>query len=186
MLREEVAKTAGDESKDEFRQVMEDVLGMFERMPHEARQALMTEEFQPVVEFANTETEVGKPIKASIATASPWGGTINRDVTISLAKVESSKAYLTLTSSIPRAELDKLMKSFVSQMTALPPDKRKEAEAALVGFQGFRHDTLSDYQVSVDDGLLDRFQSTETIEVSDKDKKVRKITTRSMQLVEVR
>jgi len=180
VLREEIGK--GAEGKDDLglREVLENVLAMFQRMPADARQALLTESIQPVVEFADTHTEIGNPLISAVATPSPYGATINRDVTISLQKVTNGRAFLTIISSIPRAELDKLMQAFLKQLTALPVDKRKEAERVTASFEGFRHDTRSDYEVSVDDGLLERFLSTETIEVSGEGKQSRKVTTRSL------
>ena len=180
VLKEEIAKQATTKKDPMIGQLMQNVLGMFEKMPPESRQAIMTEEVQPAVEFADTHTEVGKPLATSVETSSPYGGAISRDVTISLAKVADAKAYLTISSTIPKAELVKLTQSFLKQLTTLPADKRKEAEQGMASLEGFRHDTLSDYQVSVEDGLLEQFHSTETVEVADKDKQRRKVTTRSM------
>jgi hypothetical protein len=185
VLKEEIAKQSSNKqsSKEKdagLQQVMQNVFDMFQRMPAEARQALLTEEVQPIVEFSDTHTEVGKPLATAIETPSPYGGTINREVVISLNKVRAAKAYLTISSTIPRAELDKLMQTFLKQLTALPANKRKEAETVMASLEGFRHDTISDYEVSTEDGLLERFHSTQTIEVSDKGQEGRKITTRSM------
>ena len=184
VLKEELARVAGNDTEAEIRAAMENVLAMFERMPAEVRQAVMTEEVQPLVEFANTETEIGKPITATIESSSPFGGKINRDVTINLAKVEDAMAFLTIRSAVPREQLDKLMKSFVSQLTTLKPEQRKAAEDGLAALKGFRHETLSDYEVSTVDGMLERFQSTETVEANDKNKAKKKITTRSMQRID--
>lgn len=180
VMKEEIAKEAATKKDPLFGQVTANMLGMLEKMPADARKALMTEEVQPVVEFADTHTEVGSPIASSIDTPSPFGGVLKRDVTISLAKVADSKAYLTIRSSIPRAELDKLMQAFIKQLTVLPDTKRSEAEKGLTSLKDFRHDTLSDYQVSVEDGLLERFHSTETVIVSDGDKQKVRVTTRTM------
>jgi len=180
VLQEEIGKDAEIKKDPAFRELMENVLGMFRNMPAEAKQALLVESIQPAVEFANTHTEVGKPLTSSVPTPSLYGEVINREVAIRLRKVAAGTAFLTISSTIPRAELDKLMRAFLKQLTALPADKRQEAQKAMASFEGFRHDTNSDYEVSVDDGLLERFQSTETIEVSDKDKQSRKVTTRSL------
>lgn len=180
VFRDEIARLTKAEKDPAFREVMENVRGMFERMPAETRLTLLTESIHPALEFANTHTEVGKPIKSTVESPSAYGGTINREVTISLNRVADATAYLTIGSTVPRAELDKLMQLFLKQLTALPADKRSEAEQAMASFDKFRHDTLSDYQVSVEDGLLERFNSRETVEVAVGKETSTKITTRSL------
>jgi hypothetical protein len=180
VLKEELAKAVAAKKDAAFPGVLESVLSMFQKMPAEARQGLLTESVQPVVEFANTSTEVGKPLTASIETASPFGGKLNRDIAINLKRVDDDHAFLTLTSQVPRAELEKLMQSFLTQLTSLPADKRKEGEKAMAAFKDFKHDTQSDYEVSMVDGLLVDFSSTEVVQVNDEQSEKRKVTIRRL------
>jgi hypothetical protein len=180
VLKEESAKVAATKKDAAMPAVLENVLGMFERMPAEARQALLTESVQPVVEFANTKTEVGKPLTGSVETASPFGGTLNREVAINLKRVADDHAFLTLSSTVPRAELEKLMQGFLKQLTSLPADKRMEGEKAMSAFKDFKHDTRSEYEVSMGDGLLVDFSSTEVVQVSDGGGEKRKVTIRRL------
>lgn len=163
-----------------LRAAMQDVVAMYRRMPAEVRQSMLIKEILPVVEFGNTQTEVGKPLVASLEGQSPFGGSISREMTITLNKVGESSAYLTTTSTVPRAELEKMMQAMLTQLTSLPADKRAEAEKEVAALREFRHDTTADYEVSLADGLLVKYRSTETIEVGDRDRMERRVTTRTI------
>ena len=184
VLKEELAKGDSKAPNENAKKMIRQVLSVFENMPKESRLALLTEDVQPLVEFANTEFDTNEPISASVETASPFGGILNREVTISVRKVEGPIASLSIRTSIPRAELLKLVESMLSKFEAFPPERRAEAEAGIAGLEGFRSDTAADYDVSVEDGMLERFRSTETIEVSDKAEKRLKVTTQSMDRID--
>lgn len=183
VLREELVRMSSEAGSDAARQAVTAVMEMFEKMPADARLALLTEGVQPVVEFGNTETEVGKPLRTTVEGTSPLGGTIKRDVAISLVKIIDQTAYLSVRSTIPRAELDKVTAAVVERFAQLPIDKRSELKAGLSALANFRHDTTSDYQLSLEDGMLNKFLSTEIVEVDDKAAKRRRVTTRSIELV---
>lgn len=184
VLREELVRMSNKAGSDSTRQAVKTVMEMFEKMPADARLALLTEGVQPVVEFGNTETEVGKPMQTTVEGASPFGGTIKRDVVISLVRIADQTAYLSVRSTIPRGELEKLTATVVENFAQLPGDKRSEMKAGLAALADFRHDTTSDYQLSLEDGMLSKFRSTETVEVNDKAAKRRRVTTRSIELID--
>lgn len=183
VLREELSRTSNKVGSNQALEGVRAVMDMFEKMPADARLALLTEAVQPIVEFGATETEVGKPLLTTVEGASPFGGTIKRDVVISLVKIADQIAYLSVRSTIPRAELEKLTTTVVERFAQLPIDKRAEMKANLAALANFRHDTTSDYQLSLKDGMLSKFHSTETVEVNDKAAKRRRVTTRSIELV---
>jgi hypothetical protein len=185
-IKEEIAKDSAKKQDAAMHAVMENVLGIFQRMPPEARQALLTESIQPAIEFANTRTEVGKPVISSVETPSPFGGILKRDVTISLAKVADGRAFLALDSVVPRAELDRLVQAFLKQLTSMPAERRSEGENAIASLKRFQHETKSEYEVSLDDGLLLDFQSSEVVEVNDKNSETRKVTTRRLTRIDER
>lgn len=183
VLREELSRMTNKADSGRALEGVEAVMEMFEKMPADARLALLTEAVQPIVEFGATETEVGKPLLTTVEGASPFGGTIKRDVVISLVKIADRIAYLSVRSTIPRTELEKLTTTVVERFAQLPIDKRAEMKANLAALANFRHDTTSDYQLSLEDGMLSKFHSTETVEVNDKAAKRRRVTTRSIELV---
>lgn len=184
VLREELTRMSNKDDSINSRQAVKAVMEMFEKMPAEARLALLIEGVQPVVEFGNTETETGKPLLTTVEGASPFGGTIKRNMVISLAKIADQTAYLSVRSTIPRGELEKLTTTVVERFAQLPGDKRSEMKAGLAALADFRHDTTSDYQVSLEDGMLLKFHSIETVEVSEKAAKRRRVTTRSIALID--
>ncbi len=184
VLKEEIAKGDSKAPDGNAKRMIRQMLSVFENMPVENRLALLTEDVQPLVEFANTEFDTNEPVSASVESSSPFGGVLNREVTISVRKVEGPIASLTIRSSIPRAELIKLVESMLSKFEAFPPEKRAEAKAGIAGLEGFRSDAAADYDVSIEDGMLERFRSNETIEVSDKSGKRLKVTTQSMDRID--
>lgn len=184
VMREELGKNDGKPLDEKGKQLLEDVIRTFEGIPAENRLALLTEEVQPMLEFGNVEIDSGEPIAATVETPSPFGGVLNRDLTISLKGVERGIASLSLRSSISREELAKLMQGMLAKFETLPEEKRAEAMEAVAAFKNFRHETAADYDVSVEDGVLTRFRSVETVEVSDKSGSTRKVTTQTLDLIE--
>lgn len=183
VLRSELTRPGTKPDFPAFDEALESVLGMYEKMPAEARLALLTESIQPALEFGDTRTESGKPIVTVIEVVSPFGGTLKRNVAISLAKVVDQHAYLTVQSTVPRSELDALAKNMMAMLVKLPAEQQAEMKRGMASLESFRHETDARYQVSIEDGMLSKFLSTETIEVSDKGKKTLRITTRSLDRV---
>jgi len=184
VMREELAKRDGRPLDANGKRLLEETIQVFERMPAQSRLALMTEEIQPLVEFGNVELDMAKPISTTIESGSPFGGTVNRDVTISLKAVEDGIASLSIRSSISKEELTKLVQAMLAKLESLPAEKRAEAKEAFASFKQFKHETAADYEVSVEDGILTHFHSVEAIEVEDKGRNARKITTQSLKLIE--
>lgn len=182
-MRDEFDRIGGKSELPSYRETLKAVMGLYEKMPGQARLALLTESIQPALEFGGTETQIGKPIVTTIEGASPFGGKLKRNVAISLTKVVDRKAFLSIQSTLPRSELDALSAGMMASLVKLPAEKQAEMKRGMASLESFRHETGSDYQVSVDDGMLDKFLSTETIEVSDKGKKQVRITTRSLDRV---
>lgn len=183
VLRDEFRRLGAKSDLPSHGEALKAVLGMYEKMPAETRLALLTESVQPALEFGETHTEVGKPIVTTVEGASPFGGTLTRDVTINLTKVADQRAHFRIRSTIPRAELDALVAGMMATVIKLPADKQAEMKRGMASLEGFRHETGSNYIVSTDNGMLTRFLSTETVEVTDKGKKELRITTRSLELV---
>ena len=146
---------------------IEAVISPFENMPPEARLAKLTESVQPLIEFAATETTVGEPITVKAAAASPFGA-VERDVTISLNRVAGGIAYITVRASLPQAEFQKLMRSVLDGLAkdAMSAADLAKAKAEIGNLKAYRHESQADYEVSISDGILQRFSSTETIEIA--------------------
>lgn len=144
--------------------VIESVVRLFENMPAEVRLAQLTESVQPLVEFAYTETTLGKPIKASLDTQSPFGGTIKQDVVVSLTKVADGTAHLTIRSNVPRSELEKLSQAFIARLGSgiIKEGDAAKAKAAIAAMKDFKSETVADYKISIADGMLETFKSTQT------------------------
>jgi hypothetical protein len=185
VLREELARRSGKPAPQEA-QAIASVIGMFETMPSDVRLAKLTESVQPLVEFASTETIVGKPIHAQLDTASPFGGTLKQDAVISLTKVERGLAHLTIRMSVSREELLKVMSAFVSKLQngELGNEQAAKMEAALASLKEFRSETIAEYRVSLDNGMLDTFNSTQTISVYDGEKRQQRVKTISLTRLE--
>lgn len=180
-MREESNRRAKSDTPA-FQEVIKAVMNLYEKMPAATRLALLTESVQPILEFGATETQVGKPIATTIEGASPFGGTLKHDIAINLKKVVGQIAYLTMHSTVPRSELEALTAKFADSLRILPSAKQIEMKTGLASLRNFRHETSADYEVSLDDGILESFSSTETIVVSAKDKIDQRVTTRSLEL----
>lgn len=184
VMREELGRKDGKPLDDKGKQMLDEVIRLFEGMPAQNRLSLMTEEIQPLVEFGNVELDSVEPISASVEVQSPFGGTLTRDTTISLKRVEKGIASLSIRSFVPKEELTKLVQTMFAKLESLPPETRAEAKQSIAAFKQFEHVTAADYDVSMEDGVLTRYHSVETIVVEDKDGINRKITTQTLTLVE--
>lgn len=153
-------------------------------MPEDVRLGMLTESVQPLLEFGETEWVPEEAIGVDLETASPWGGTFRSKAVVTLGKVVDDVASLSITTTVPREELNSLIKAFSKKLIDLPAEKRSEMNAAIAGLKDFRHETRASYAVSTADGMLHRYQSTETIDVSEAEKSSRKLTTRSLVLEE--
>lgn len=166
----------------EARTAFASFLGGFRSMPETTRLALMTEGLAPIVEFADTETTVGKPVHATVETDSPLGTKFQRDVYVNLDRIDGDDAVIRMHATIPPDEAKALSLAYVEKMVAtLKPGTviPKDAFAKLT----IVHETQAEYQVSLIDGLLDSYSSTETIGVTtgeDTDARQGRITSRKI------
>lgn len=180
-LREALTTTRHKPTPEEAKAIA-GVTELFEKMPPEVRLAKLTETLQPLVEFAYTSLRAAEPIRAQVETSSPYGGTLKHDVVISLAKVDKGIAYLTIRQSLPRTELDKLITAFLARLsgTSLSKEDSVKVEAAMAALKDFRSETVADYRVSLEDGMLESLDSRQTITVVEGDKKQERIKTLSL------
>lgn len=151
------------------------MLKLFRDMPASTRLGLLTEDVQPLVEFAATETTMGKPINASVASASPFGGTISRDMSVDLAAVDADTATLTVYSSVPRAEVEAVLRKLVADF-ASPANAAATKTMGAAKLDAFAHETRARYRVALDTGLLQDFESLETVTAESGADKTRKVT----------
>lgn len=170
----------------EFKKIIEAVVSMFESMPPEVRLAQLTQDVQPLVEFANTQTTVGKPIHQQIETTSPFGGTLKQNVVISLTGVTDGVAKITIRSSVPKEELQKVTKAFLAKFagSALKPGDVEKANAAIEAFKNFKSEAIADYALRIDDGQLESFHSIQNITIADEGKTSVRTKARSIKRVE--
>lgn len=150
--------------RPEQEKLVEALVGLYENMPPETRLAKLTESIQPLVDFAWTETSIGKPIVTAVETASPLGP-VKQEVAITLTKVSDGFAYLTIRSGIPSAELKKLTAAMFDKLNngALKPEDVAKAKAHLNAAKDFNAETVADYKISTDDGMLESFYSTRAV-----------------------
>lgn len=151
------------------------VLKLFRDMPASTRLGLLTEDVQPLVEFAATETTMGKPLNASVASASPFGGTISRDMSVDLAAVDADTATLTVYSSVPQGEVEAVMRRLVAEFGG-PAKASATKPTNAVKLDAFAHETRARYRVALDTGLLQDFESLETVTAQSGADKTRKVT----------
>ena len=174
-----------DGAKPDEVKAIEATISLFQDMPPEARLAKMTEAFQPIVQFANTELTVGEPLVSEVQTASPFGGTIKQDVVITLQKVLKDVAYLTIRSTVSREEFLKVLSAFADKAVKLNPKvDPKEFNNIMGAADQLKFETVSDYQVTAADGLLQSYQETRTVVIASGDKTGRQVRTTSLTRVE--
>ena len=181
VLREELAKPRATPASTGEQEAIRAVMDLFEKMPADARLALLTEAVQPLVEFVGTETTVGEPIRATVETPSAWGGQLKREININLVAIAAGKAHLSVHSTIPRSELERLAKDLVQKVVVKQsPSDRIKMNEGFAALESFQHETSSAYKVWLSDGMLADFLSTETISTAAKSEKKVRITTRSL------
>lgn len=162
--------------------MIEAVVGLYTDMPAEVRLAKLTESVQPLVEFAWTETTVGKPVLTDIEGMSPLGP-VRQEVAITLNRVSDGFAHFTIRSSIPKAEMKKLTAAMLDRLNngALKPEEVAKAKAELAAVKDFNAETVAQYKVGLEDGMLETFHATQTVTATENDKPKRRTKTRSLQ-----
>jgi hypothetical protein len=181
--------TRADKAGD--RAAVEGYVGMMRGLPTEARLAMLVEVASPIVEFANTENTIGKPLVSETEQESLIG-TIKKQVTIALDKVEGGSAFISVKSSLPRAEIDRVLAGLVEQGFVVKPagggkplPSDEEAGAGLVSaFEHFAHDGDAIFEVATDTGLLRRFRSVDTLEMREAGETSRSVTSVSLERID--
>lgn len=165
--------------------MVEAVIGLYRDMTPETRLAKLTEPIQPLVEFGWTEPSLAEPIQTELETSSPLG-TIKQKVSITLTKIEDGLAHLTIRSSVPTDELKKLTTAMFERLNngALTPDQVSTMKAQMAAARDFSVESVASYKVSTEDGMLESFQATQTITMTEKDQPERRVKTLSMKRVE--
>ena len=161
---------------------LEAVISLFENMPAEARLAHLTEPVTPLLSMGLTATTIGKPLLADVETETPFGGTVKRKVTISLTKVESGFAYLTARTTTPGEEIERLTMKFLDRMgtSFSAPEKAKERDTVVAALRAMKLETVSNYKIDLEDGMVETFQSTETIDAMVDGKQAGRVKTHAL------
>lgn len=176
----------GQPLKPKEREIMTRVLSIFRDMSPEARLSILTESIQPALEFAQTEL-TDEPLTTTIESQSPFGGTIEHEIRIGLDELDQDSALLRVHSSISPEGLRDLTKTMVSRIATLadaPLDATEHQEVKdVTATMKFQHETTAHYRVSIVSGLTEDYESTETIDVSAGGNTSRKVTVRSLKLL---
>lgn len=103
-----------------------------------------------------------------------------------LTDVSDGLAHLAVRTSIPRSELEKATGALFEKFRsgALKPEEVAKAKAALPALKDFKSETVADYYISIEDGMLKSFQSTQTISVNEGEKTEVQVKTLSMRRVD--
>lgn len=165
--------------------MIEAIIGLYKSMPAETRLAKLTEPIQPLVEFAWTEPTIGEPILTTTETNSPLG-LVKQNVAITLTKVSDGFAHVTIRSSISAAELKKLTSAMFDRLNngALSAEEISKVKSQLAALENFGAETVSDYKISTEDGMLESFLSTQTISVTVDEKRDQRVKTLSVTRVD--
>lgn len=146
-------------------------------MPPEQRVAMATRDLQPLVEFGNTQWTLGQPVLSEFEAATPFGAKVKREVGVTLVSAKDDMARLSIRSEVPRAEFEKVLDSIKDKLgAASSTEERAKTEAELKKNDHFMFKTEADYDVSLFDGVLSRYQSTETVEFGSSAAPGRRIT----------
>ena len=152
----------GKPLEPEVRKFISDFMQSFFTMTPQARLAMLTQSAQPIFEFAATEWSAAEPFEAELEAASPFGD-IKRQVRVSLTQVRPDAASLSFHSTVPTAEIERIAKAAIRQFASGLPTKPTEQlipDAA----RGLRMEGHGTYDVSLSDGLVVKYRSTETVQ----------------------
>jgi hypothetical protein len=164
------------------KKALEGLMSVYEGLPPDSRLAKMTESLQPVVEFAGLEFTLSEPVTTEIDSESPFGGTLKRQFVVSVTKVDKTFAYATIRSTMPSSEIERLTKGLFERMGLDLAEGKSQAEreAISAAIKQMKLETVADYKISLADGLLESFQSTETISAPVEGKSHTRVTTSSL------
>ena len=165
----------------EMRAALAGFLKTLREMPDDARLAMLTENVQPLVTFAATEWSSRTPVISDLESPSPFGP-LKQEVRIALEAVADDSATLSLHSSIPADELERIARTALAPFIEAAGKEGKPGNGTK-DFGSFSHETRARTTVSLDDGLVVRHRSTETIEGGEGSGLKRRVTTVSFDRV---
>ena len=170
----------GKPLEPEVRKFISDFMQSFFTMTPEARLAAFTQSAQPIFEFAATEWSSAEPLEGEVEASSPFGD-IKRQVRVSLTQVRPDAASFSVHSTVPPAEMERIVKAVLEKLTSTLPNKPTEQQLQ-DAVRGLRMEGHGTYDVSLADGLVVKFRSTETVHDGGKGDD-RRITTVSLERV---
>lgn len=148
----------------EVREGLRRLSSVFRDMPAETRRNMMLQGIGPLVEFAGTETRTGEPIDASIEQPAPFGGTVRRNVRITLERVQGDLAHLSIFSEVPAEEIAAAAARVIGAVTGESGGGDAEARIRALAneAEGLRNETRASFRVRLDTGLTEEMRSTES------------------------
>ena len=179
-------QAALEESRDETdRKVLQFGVNMIQGLSPEARHNLMIEDIQPLVEFAATDFEEAADIlQFDFEAESLFNSKMPMDGTISVLGADDDIAVFSIVSRLaPEGAKKATAELLVKLAPELATSASAKMNAAIAGMR-FDHETRSEYAVSRHDGTLINFTSSEKINVEAEGKTERRITTKSLTLVD--
>ena len=128
-------------------------------MPKEARLAKLLEPVQPLVEFAGVQIDdASKPIPFETETASPLGGKIKMDGTISVLKADDAETEFAIVSQISRESLDAMLKVAVGQTDKhfgnSQPQSQPQLDKIVAALNRFEIVDRANYRLATENGML--------------------------------
>jgi hypothetical protein len=144
-------------------------------MPDEERLAKIGENFVPILGFAGDELARGASRREPRTVQTPLGP-LNREVVVTIDKVEDGIAYVTSVVTVPPQQMEQAMRQLLSR---LGPDAAQVAgQLRVLSFEQRERG-----EVSVETGLARRFELQRTMEMEAQGQRGRSTTTQTVELV---
>lgn len=174
---------SGKVKRPEQARALEGMISSFENMPKQTKRAQLTRSVQPLLDLALTETTIGEPIATEIESESPFGkGSIKRQVTISLVRVDSDFAHLTVRTTTPGPEIERITTQLLERMGVglNDPNDAEKRDAAMAAIRQMKFEAIANYKIGLGNGMLESYQSTEDFSVTVEGKTTTRVRTRSL------
>jgi hypothetical protein len=172
----------------EGRAVLSQIVAMLREMPRETRLGMMVEAVAPILELSGTEFTLGEPIESEQQVASPFGGTILRQVTARPERIEAGHLFLTARMTVPREALVAVMEGMSARIPVSGRGHNTEAERARgleqIRNADFAHATDVTYEVALATGLMGRMRSVERVALGAGTERVSKVTTITLERID--
>lgn len=174
-LREELGK---DEKDKVRKQVMEGFLRTFEGMSIGARLDMLTQNIQPITEFAATSTEVGKPTATSFSSETPFGVNATQTAIIDLVGRTETEATIQTRMTLPEAELRKIMSAITT--TFRNAGTSKVPDFFPPKFDRYVQESTATYHVALGSGLAREFRLVKIVEIAAEGETRRRVDTQTL------